>query len=100
MDLSSSTNASHNTGCENEFKVLQFAMNNEARSINSPCFPKPEPDNLGFEKHTIVNVCHRALDDCVPVETTKLDLMMRDEQHVNARVNVLLIDVEGFNFEV
>ncbi|OBQ33867.1 MAG: hypothetical protein AN484_27005 [Aphanizomenon flos-aquae WA102] len=50
--------------------------------------------------YTSARGCDKAPDDCIPVETTRLDLMMQNEQLVDARVNVMLIDVEGFDFEV
>ena len=91
-------NASRVTGWDDQLKVLRLAMNDEDPSTVP--FPKPMPDNLGFEKHTIGGGCDKAPNECIQVETKRLDLMIHEEQLTNQRVNVLLIDVEGFDFEV
>jgi Methyltransferase FkbM domain len=63
-------NAANVTGWTNQLKVLQLAMNND-------------------DPFTVL-----------PVETKRLDVMMRDEHLTDKRVNVLRMDVEGFDFEV
>ena len=91
-------NASHSTGWGNQLKVLQLAMNNQDPSTIS--FPKPTQENLGRESVGIDNKLCGNPSDCDKVETKRLDLLMSEEKLSDERVNVLLIDVEGFDFEV
>jgi FkbM family methyltransferase len=91
--------ASRIAGWDNQFKVLRIAMNNGDPS--TVLFPKPEQVAAGVEWIGISNMCGGGdSDKCTPVETKRLDLMMSEEQLTEKRVNVLLIDVEGFDFEV
>jgi FkbM family methyltransferase len=91
-------NASNITGWGENLKVIHAAINNEEPS--SLLFPKPSIDNLGYEKHTIGTGCSEIDEGCVPVETKRLDDLMRDENLQGQRVQILLIDVEGYDFEV
>jgi FkbM family methyltransferase len=91
-------NASNITGWAENLKIIHAAINNEDPS--SLLFPKPSIDNLGYEKHTIGTGCPETGEGCVPVETKRLDDLIRDENLLGQRVHVLLIDVEGYDFEV
>jgi FkbM family methyltransferase len=90
-------NAANATGWADQLKVVQLAIDNKEPS--TVAFPEPSPENLGFEKQTIGS-CKKRRDRCVPVETQRLDLMMSNQQLSGKRVHVMLIDVEGFDFEV
>jgi hypothetical protein len=73
-------------------------MNNEDPS--TVLFPKPAPGNVGVEAVGISNDCSVRPDKCLKVESSRLDLIMSKEQLTDKRVNVLLVDVEGFDFDV
>ena len=91
-------NATKTTGWDSHLKVLHLAMNNEDPS--TVLFPKPGPGNLGVEAVGISNDCRVRPDKCLKVESSRLDLIMSKEQLTDKRVNVLLVDVEGFDFDV
>jgi FkbM family methyltransferase len=82
--------------------VRQYAVNNH--EPNTTLFPSA---NVGAEKQGIGG-CYskfptrqeRMQKSCEPVSTTRLDLLMEEENLLNQTVNVLLIDVEGWDFEV
>ena len=90
-------NAANSTGWAAQLKVFQLAIDNKEPSTVP--FPEPSPENLGFEKQAI-GKCSEKRHRCVPVETQRLDLMMSNQQLSGKRVHVMLIDVEGFDFEV
>ncbi|KAI2508247.1 methyltransferase [Fragilaria crotonensis] len=90
--------AAQSTGWDSQLKILQLAMNNEDPS--TVLFPKPTLGNVGVEAVGIFNNCPAKPDDCVDVESSRLDFMMSKEHLTDNRVNVLLIDVEGFDFDV
>lgn len=90
--------AANVTGWSKQLKVLQLAMNNQDPSTIP--FPKPTPETVGQDDRRIANACVGSSDQCVPVETKRLDLMMRGEHLADRRVHALLIDMEGFDFEV
>ena len=92
-------NASRLNGWDDNFKVLQLAINNGDPSTVG--FPKATAENLGQENFGIGESCLDGTSDlCEKVGTKRLDLMMSVEQLADKRVNVLSIDVEGFDFEV
>ncbi|KAI2500210.1 methyltransferase [Fragilaria crotonensis] len=91
-------NASRATGWDNQLKVLQIAMNNE--DPTTVLFPGPVSENLGAEGIGIMNSCSATPEQCVPVESLRLDAMMTKENFVDKRLNILLIDVEGYDFDV
>lgn len=90
-------NAANATGWAAQLKVLQLAIDNQEPA--TVAFPEPSPENLGFEKQAI-GKCKERLHSCVPVETQRLDLMMSNQQLSGKRVHIMLVDVEGFDFEV
>ena len=87
--------AAKTTGWGHQLKLLQLAINNEDPSTVG--FPKPTSANVGFEKQTLGSC---ADNNCEDVETKRLDVMMTDQQLNGKRVNVLLIDVEGCDYDV
>ncbi|KAI2508246.1 methyltransferase [Fragilaria crotonensis] len=91
-------NAARKTGWDSQLKVLQLAVNNEDPS--TVLFPKPAPGNLGVEGVGISNDCRVRPDKCIEVDSSRLDFMMSKEHLTNKQVNALLIDVEGFDFDV
>ena len=91
-------NAAKTTGWDNQLKVLQLALNNGDPS--TMLFPMSAPDNVGIEAVEISNDCSVSPQKCVKVESSRLDFMMQKEHLSDKRVNVLRIDVEGFDFEV
>ena len=91
-------NASRINKWDEQLKVRQIAMNNEDPS--TVLFPGPESENLvGVEDIGIKNSCSDTPDTCVSVESSRLDAMMTKEK-LNKRLNILLIDVEGYDFDV
>jgi FkbM family methyltransferase len=90
-------NAANATGWAAQLKVLQLAIDNQEPSTVP--FPEASPENLGFEKQAI-GKCKEKVHSCVPVETQRLDLMMNNQQLSGKRVHIMLVDVEGFDFEV
>ena len=97
-------NASLHTGWgdktnTNQLKVLQVALNNQDPST-VPFPSAAQAEFYGLQVFGMSNACAGKSDECVPVQTKRLDLMMREERLTNKRVNALLIDVEGFDFEI
>lgn len=90
--------AAETLGWDDQLKVLQLAMNNEDAS--SVLFPKPTPSNVGVEAVGISNGCYRRRDECDEVETSRLDVLISKEHLTDKQVNALLIDVEGYDFDV
>ena len=91
-------NASRINKWDEQLKVRQIAMNNEDPS--TVLFPGPESENLvGVEDIGIKDSCSDTPDTCVSVESSRLDAMMTKEK-LNKRLNILLIDVEGYDFDV
>jgi Methyltransferase FkbM domain len=76
----------------------QIAMNNE--DPTTVLFPEPVSENLGVEDIGIMNSCSDTTEQCVPVESSRLDAMMTKENLADKRLNILLIDVEGYDFDV
>jgi len=85
-----------------QFDVLQYAVNNEPPG--TALFPKA---TSGAEKEGTGN-CYskrparqaRLRELCEPIPTTKLDLLMQQPDYQGRDVHILLIDVEGWDYEV
>ena len=91
--------------------VFQYAVNND-HDVNFTMFPKaPHSQNgttlLGAEKEGGGN-CYsrrptrqaRLQQLCEPVPTTRLDNFVQNQGLLRNRIDVLLIDVEGWDYEV
>jgi FkbM family methyltransferase len=93
--------------------VLQYALNNE--EPGSVFFPKPAATNENTTSHTDVGAEKKGIADCFShkpwrrkeiekscqeVRSTRLDEMMQLEGFSSKRIDFMLIDVEGWDFEV
>jgi FkbM family methyltransferase len=101
--------AKHTEYDQRGLHVLQLALNNE--EPNTTLFPKADNSSslLGAEKEG-GNSCYsrrpsraaRLRENCEPVATTRLDRMVQQEEALRTAsdIHVLLVDVEGWDFEV
>jgi FkbM family methyltransferase len=78
-------------------QVRQYAVNNA--DTGYAFFPNASTE-AGVEKKGIDSGCNSENVICEPVKTTRLDLLMEEEGLAEKRIDVLLIDVEGWDFEV
>jgi FkbM family methyltransferase len=75
-------------------RVLQYALNND-----QPGHTLFSNATVGAEKQGL-NKCDTRDGACESVKTSKLDTLLKEQDMADTRIDVLLIDVEGWDFEV